>query len=75
MDFTQRKLKKVAEEEDLMLSLYLENEVLYLESGTEVLIVISSLSCVSMLNAPPEGDYHCTYGFHVRFFVQFSWLG
>jgi len=36
MDFTQRKLKKVAEEEDLMLSLYLENEVLYLELGTEV---------------------------------------
>lgn len=43
MDFTQRKLKKVAEEEDLMLSLYLENEVLYLESGTELLIVVSSL--------------------------------
>lgn len=43
MDFTQRKLEKVAGEQDLMLSLCLENEDLYLESGTEVLITVSGL--------------------------------
>uniref|UniRef100_A0A663MZP5 Uncharacterized protein n=1 Tax=Athene cunicularia TaxID=194338 RepID=A0A663MZP5_ATHCN len=32
MDFTQRKLEKVAGEQALMLSLCLENEDLYLES-------------------------------------------
>jgi len=43
MDFTLRKLEKVAGEQDLMLSLCLENEDLYQESGTEVLITVSGL--------------------------------
>lgn len=43
MDFTHRKLEKVAGEQDLMLSLCLETEDLYLESGIEVLITVSSL--------------------------------
>lgn len=69
-DFTQRKLEKVAGEQDLMLSLCLENEDHYLESGTEILITASGycfmllLQPVGMLNALPEGDFQLTYCFH-----------
>lgn len=71
-DFTQRKLEKVAGEQDLMLSLCLENEDHYLESGTEILITESGycfmllLQPVGMLNALP-GDFQHTYiAFGVR---------
>lgn len=37
MDFTQKKWEKVAGEQDLMLSPWVEEEEFYLEFGTDVL--------------------------------------
>lgn len=73
MDFTQRRLEKVAGEQGLMLSLCLENEDLYLESGIEVLITLTGL----LFDASASGCQHVKCSSRGWFPAQIwlSWSG